>query len=371
MRARRPLVGWGLLLGAALLVGGCAIGGDTPGEFPQNALDPAGPIARSQDALWNLVFPIAVVVFVLVQGAIIVAVVKFRDRGETEPPKQVTGNTRLELIWTAIPALILAVIAVPTVGGIFALADDPDDDGALQVRVVGKQFWWEFEYLGEEGQGVVTANELHIPVDRAVRLQMEALSPQIPDTYDEADPEGSRGDQSLAGVIHSFWVPRLAGKQDVIPGYQRIMRLEAEEPGERYMGQCAEFCGLAHGEMRFEVVTHTAADFEEWLEAQSQPAGTDLEGLAAEGQELFGVHCVACHVLDGHPENNDQRVGPNLTHFASRQVFGGGIFGNDDDEQLAAWLRSPQEAKPGAQMPTLGLDDDQVDALVEYLQTLE
>ncbi|HVM15125.1 MAG TPA: cytochrome c oxidase subunit II [Egibacteraceae bacterium] len=370
MRARRPWTGWGLLVGVALVVSGCAIGGDTPGEFPQNALDPAGPIARQQDALWNLVFPIAVGVFVLVQGLILVAVIRFRDRGEDAPPQQVAGNTRLELIWTAIPALILAVIAVPTLGGIFALAEDPGEE-ALAVRVIGKQFWWEFEYLGDEGQGVVTANELHIPVDRPIRLQMEALSPQVPDTFDEEDPDASRSDQSMEGVIHSFWVPRLAGKQDVIPGYERLMRIEADEPGQRYSGQCAEFCGLAHAEMRFEVVTHTADDFETWLDEQAEPAGTDLEGLAAEGQELFGAHCVACHALDGHPEDAEIRIGPNLTHFASRQVFAGGIFDNDDPEQIAAWLRDPSDAKPGAQMPDLGLDDDQISALVEYLQSLE
>lgn len=370
MRARRPLVGWGLLLGAVLVVGGCAIGGDTAGDFPQNALDPAGPIARSQDALWNLVFPIAVAVFILVQGLIILAVIRFRDRGEPELPKQVAGNTRLELMWTAIPALILAVIAVPTIGGIFALADDTDEE-ALEVRVVGKQFWWEFEYLGEEGQGVVTANELHIPVERPVRLQMEALNPQVPDTFDEADPEGSRSAQSLAGVVHSFWVPRLAGKQDLIPGYERIMRIEAEEPGERYSGQCAEFCGLAHAEMRFQVVTHTPDEFSTWIEEQAQPADGDLEGLAAEGEELFGVNCVACHVVQGHPDNADLRIGPNLTHFASREIFAGGLFDNDDPEQIAAWLRDPSEVKPGAQMPDLGLADEQIDALVEYLQTLE
>lgn len=370
MRARRPVMGWGLLVGAALVLGGCAIGGDTAGEFPQNALDPEGPIARQQDALWNLVFPIAVGVFILVQGLILVAVIRFRDRGEDAPPRQVAGNTRLELIWTAIPALILAVIAVPTVGGIFALADDPGDE-ALAVRVIGKQFWWEFEYLGEEGQGVVTANELHIPVDRAVRLQMEALNPAVPDTFDEADPEGSRSDQSLAGVVHSFWVPKLAGKQDVIPGYERIMRIEADEPGQRYSGQCAEFCGLAHAEMRFQVVTHTADEFTAWLDDQAEPADDEPGGEAAEGQELFGQNCVACHAVDGHPENGDVRVGPDLTHFASREVFAGGLFDNDDPEQIAAWLRDPSDAKPGAQMPNLGLEEDQITALVEYLQTLE
>lgn len=370
MRARRPLVGWGLLLGTVLLASGCAIGGDTAGEFPQNALDPAGPIARSQDALWNLVFPIAIVVFILVQGVILIAVFRFRDRGEDAPPKQVAGNTRLELMWTAVPALILAIIAVPTVGGIFELADDPGED-ALQVRVIGKQFWWEFQYLGDEGQGVVTANELHIPAERPVRLQMEALNPQVPDTYDEADPEGSRSLQSQGGVIHSFWVPRLAGKQDVVPGYERIMRIEADKPGERYSGQCAEFCGLAHAEMRFQVVTHTPDEFAAWLEQQSQPAASGLEGLAAQGEDLFGVNCVACHVVDGHPANAGIRIGPNLTHFASRQVFAGGLFDNDDPEQIAAWLRNPSEVKPGAQMPNVGLAEDEIDALVEYLQTLE
>lgn len=370
MRARRPLVTWGALLVVAMVVAGCAGGGDTPAEFPQNALDPAGPVARSQDALWDLVFPIAVGVFILVQGLILVAVVRFRDRGEEGLPAQVAGNTRLELFWTAVPALILAVIAVPTVGGIFALADDPDDD-PVAVRVVGKQFWWEFEYLGDEGQGVVTANELHIPVDRPVRLTMESLNPQVPDTFDQADPEGSRSPQAQAGVIHSFWVPRLAGKQDVVPGYERIMRIEAEEPGQRYSGQCAEFCGLAHAEMRFEVVTHTAEEFATWLDEQAEPAATDLDGAAAQGEEIFGESCVACHVVNGHPDNADVRIGPNLTHFASREHFAGGIFDNDDPEQISEWLRNPQKAKPGAQMPNLGLSDDQIDALVEYLQGLE
>ena len=368
MRARRrPLAAWGLLLGGALLLVGCAAGGE--GEFPQNALDPAGPIARSQDALWNLVFPIAVGVFVLVQGLIIVAVIRFRDRGQDTPPRQVAGNTRLELFWTAIPALILAVIAVPTIGGIFALADDPGDE-ALDVRVIGKQFWWEFEYLGEEGQGVVTANELHIPEDRPVRLRLESLHPGVPDTFDPADPEGSRSEQAAAGVIHSFWVPRLAGKQDVVPGYERQMTIEADEAGQRYPGQCAEFCGLAHALMQFEVVTHTAEEFDTWLAEQAEPA-VSAQGATAQGEELFGQHCVACHAVEGHPQNAGVRIGPNLTHFASREIFAGGVFDNDDPEQIAAWLRSPPEAKPGAQMPTLGLEDDQIDALVEYLQSLE
>lgn len=366
----RPVRATVLLIGAALLLAGCAIGGDEPGQLPQDSLNPAGPGAEVADDLWNIVFPIAVAVFVLVQGALIYLMIRFRDRGQSTPPRQITGHTRLEIAWTIIPALILAGISVPTVAGIFELADKPDKDKSLDVRVVAKQFWFGFEYLGDEGQDVITANELHIPTGRPVQLTLEALNPQAPDTFDESEPEGSRAEQSLEGVIHSFWVPRLAGKQDVIPGYQRNLTLEADEPGT-YEGQCAEFCGLGHSEMRFEVVAHEPQEFQNWLDEQSQPADSDLDGLAAEGQKLFGQNCVQCHTIEGHPENADVRIGPNLTHFASRDQFAGAVFDVDNREQLAAWLRDPAAEKQGAQMPNLGLSEDDIDALVEYLYTLE
>jgi cytochrome c oxidase subunit II len=378
MRVRRSLAvrGRWLLPGVALALAGCAIGGDEPGVFPQDAMDPAGPIAASQDRLWNLVFPIAVAVFVLVMGLLVVSMIKFRYRGETEPPRQVHGNVRAELVWTIIPALILAVVvAPPTLGGIFTLAADPGDE-ALQVRVIGKQFWWEFEYLGDEGQDVITANELHIPTNRPVRLTMEALNPQQPDTFDEADPEGSRSPSSLDGVIHSFWIPRLAGKQDVVPGHERAMTIEAEEPGT-YEGQCGHFCGLGHALMRMRVIAQSPDEFEDWLDAQAEPAVTDLDGLAAEGEATFEeAGCMACHNIDGYetaagdtPEG--PRIGPDLTHFASRERFAGAIFDNDDADELAAWLRNPPEVKQGSQMPDLGLSEDQIEALVAYLQSLE
>lgn len=358
-----------LLVGAAVLMTGCAIGGDQPGELPQDALDPEGPAAETAHRLWNIVFPIAVAVFVIVQGALIYLMVRFRDRGQAAPPRQITGHTRLEIAWTVIPALILAAISVPTVAGIFELAADPGEE-ALDVRVVAKQFWFGFEYLGEEGQDVITANEMHIPTGRPVHLTLESLNPQAPDTFDASDPEGSRSEQSLEGVIHSFWVPSLAGKQDVIPGYQRTLTLAADEPGT-YEGQCAEFCGLGHSEMRFEVVAHEPEEFQRWLDEQSQPADSDLDGLAAEGQDIFGQNCVQCHAVEGHPQNADVRIGPNLTHFASRDQFAGAVFDVDDREQLAAWLRDPAAEKPGAQMPDLGLSEEDIDALVEYLYTLE
>lgn len=363
--ARRRWSAWTLVLG--LFIAGCATN-----DLPQSALDPAGPVARRQDQLWDLVFWIAVGVFVIVQGLILLAVFRYRDRGGDAIPKQVAGNTRLELLWTVIPALILIGIAIPTVGTIFELAREPDDQ-ALDVRVVGKQYWWEFEYVGEEGQGVVTANELHIPTDRAIALDMQSLSATQPDPGIEENPE--LGQPVSDGVIHSFWVPRLAGKQDVVPGHIRRMTIQADEPGV-YPGQCAEFCGLSHARMRFQVIAHEPAEFEQWLAGQAQPADAAAGALAAEGQELFqSQQCYTCHAVAGFEAATgtaaEVRIGPDLTHFASRNTFAGGVFDVDDPEQLAAWLRNPQEVKPGSQMPNLGLSPEQVEALSAYLYTLE
>ncbi len=362
---RRRWTAWTAVAG--LLLAGCATEG-----LPQSALDPAGPVAREQDQLWTIVFWIAVGVFVLVQALILWAVFRYRDHGGDDIPKQVAGNTRLEILWTIIPAVILIGIAVPTVRTIFDLAEPPGED-ALDVRVIGKQYWWAFEYLGEEGEGVVTANELHIPVGREVALDMQSLSATLPDPGADAAPE--IGQDVSNGVIHSFWVPRLAGKQDVVPGHTRRLMIQADEPGV-YPGQCAEFCGLSHARMRFEVIAHEPAEFEEWLADQAEPADPATGQLAAEGQELFeSQQCYTCHAVAGYEEATgtaaDVRIGPDLTHFASRRMFAGGVFDVDDPEQLKAWLRNPQAVKAGSQMPNLGLSDDQIDALTAYLYTLE
>ncbi|CAN5244767.1 cytochrome c oxidase subunit II [soil metagenome] len=332
---------WALLALVAVLVAGCGLTGG-----PQDALDPAGPVAEAQDRLWDLVFPIAVAVFVLVQGLIIVAMVRFRRRpGDDDVPRQVEGNTRLEIVWTAIPAVILAAIAVPMITTLFGLADRPE--GAMDVTVVGKQYWWEFEY---PDSGVVTATELHIPTDTPVWITLDGTGPD-------------------ADVIHSFWVPRLAGKTDYTPGDTQTMWLQADRPGT-YSGQCAEFCGLSHANMKFTVIAQEPDDFERWLAEQRQPAQPVAGGPATEGERLFSSQqCVACHVIDGY-EGADQRVGPDLTHFASRASFAGGMFPTTT-ENLRRWLRNPPAVKPGSQMPDLNLSGSQVDALVAYLQTLE
>ena len=348
---------WGIAWLALLLVAGCASAGD--GALPQNALDPAGPVARIQDRLWDLVFPVAVVVFILVQGLIIVAVVKFRDRGEDRPPRQIAGNTRLEVMWTIIPALILVGIAVPTIATIFRLAGPPADD-ALTVRVIGKQYWWQFEYLNAgPGEPIRTASELHIPIDREVFIELEGRPGETEDVVD---------------VIHSFWVPRLAGKQDYVPGHIRTMRIQADEPGT-YQGQCAEFCGLSHADMRFAVIAHEPADFDAWLATQRAPAGEPTSGLLRQGEQLFSQQqCFTCHTLDGHPDNANARTGPALTHFAERQKFAGYTY-DRTDENLRQWVSNPQSLKLGAQMPPYGtgvaLSDQELDALVAYLQSLD
>jgi cytochrome c oxidase subunit 2 len=344
---RSPLARW-LPVAAMILLAGCA-----REPLPQSVLAPEGPVAELQDDLWDIVWPVAAVVFVLVEVLLVVAVVKFRARGnETGPPRQVHGNTKLELLWTIIPTIILLVIAVPTIAGIFALAQVPEDP--LRVNVVGKQYFWEFTYTGADGEDVYTATELHIPANRPVFLEMDALGVQT--------AEG--------GVLHSFWVPRLAGKQDVVPGHTRTLTIEANEPGQVYSGQCAEFCGLSHANMLFRVYTHTQEDFDAWLAAQAEAAADPTDELAQRGAEVFTeAQCIACHAIEGY-EGAEARVGPNLTHFASRNTFAGGIFDNNE-ENLRAWLENPPGVKPGAQMPNLNLSEDQITALIAYLATLE
>lgn len=356
IRARAALIG-------ALALGLAACGRTDINEYPLDALSPEGPIAQQLDQLWDIVFPIAVVVFVLVEGLILFAVFKFRDRGDRDVPKQVEGNTRLEILWTIIPAVILAGIAVPTVGTIFELSEAPPEQERIDVDVVGKQFFWEFEYPDE---GIFTANELVIPTDTPVYLHMDG-SP----VYET--PEGQEF-RPTDLVIHSFWVPRLAGKTDFVPGADRHMTIEASSTGE-YLGNCAEFCGLSHANMRIRVQAVTPEQYQQWTENMAEPAESPDDGTAAaRGEEVFGANCVTCHAVEGHPNNLGQRTGPDLTHFNSRDTFAGAIFQVSDTQQLRQWIRDAPAEKPGAQMTPFGseqISDDQLDDLIEYLRTLD
>lgn len=328
------------LVALALVTNGC-VSKDAPLDW----LRPAGPIARDIGNLWTIVFWAAVAVFFLVEGAIVFALFRFRHRkSDTDMPKQTHGNTRLEVAWTIIPALLLAVLAIPTLSGIIALAEERP--GALRVDVTAHQWWWEYEY---PEQKVVTANELHIPVNRPVRLYLHS-----------------------ADIIHSYWVPALAGKQDVVP--QRVNRLtiEADRPGE-FQGTCVEYCGLSHANMRLRVYAHEPADFERWAREQAADAIVPTGGLAARGKTILETkQCATCHTIRGS-EKATGTTAPDLTHFASRWGFAGDIFVRND-RNLKLWLEDAPARKPGSKMPAgiseMGLTDDDITALIAYLQSL-
>jgi cytochrome c oxidase subunit 2 len=313
------------------------------GDKPQTTLDPAGEYARDPDKLWDLVFYIAVAIFVIVEAVLVFAVVKFRHKPDRHAA-QFHGNTKLEVVLTAVPAIILAAIAVPTVGQIFRLSEEPVGE-YLNVEVQGRQFWWRFEY---PDLGVVTANELHIPVGQDVRLAL--------DGYD---------------VVHNFWVPRLAGGEDVIPTRTNHILMKADEP-DVYLGQCKEFCGESHSRMRIRVVAQTPEEFEAWIaeqQAEAEPAASSV----AEGADIFSQTCTACHAVAGTenaPADDSALSGPNLTHFMSREMFAGNTFENNEDN-LRRWIDNPPAMKPGATMPDYGLSEQQIEAVVAYLQTLE
>ncbi len=273
-------------------------------------------------------------------------IIRFRRKpGDTRIPPQVHGNTRLEIAWTLVPAIILALIAIPSTRLIFQLNRDPGpDSGALTVRVIGHQWWWEFQY---PDQNVVTAGDLHVVVGRPVRLLITSQD-----------------------VIHSFWPPRLAGKVDAIPGRQNIMVFTPEETGVFY-GQCAELCGAQHAHMQFRVVVQTQQEFDAWIANQQQPAPEPPAGsLAATGKELFlgSAGCYACHTVNGTQAQG--KVGPNLTHVASRNLIA--AFLPNTPENLHSWISNPQGVKPYTKMVLpRQLSREEVDAIVAYLQTLQ
>ncbi len=320
---------------AALAVAACAP------NAPQTTLDPKGPNAQTISNLIDPVFWVAGIVFVLVEGMAVIFVIKYRDRGDNSPePVQIHGNSRLEVGWTLIPAAILVAVAIPTIATIFKLSHKPAN--AINVTVTAHQWWWEYSY---PDLGLVTANELHMPVNQPLEIKLVG-----------------------ADVIHSFWVPALAGKTDVIPGQNNHMSMTGSTVGS-YLGQCTEFCGLSHANMRLKAFVQTPEEFKSWVDGQRLAATAPPGGSPAEaGLALFAVKgCAGCHTVEGVAAG---KVGPNLTHLQSRTSFAGAMF-NMSPENLAIWLKNPPGVKPGSKMPNLNLSGDEITKLVAYLETLK
>ncbi len=384
-----------LVAGLGVLVAGCAQ------DAPQDTWDPAGPNAQMINDLDWIVFPIAGVVGLIVLTFVAIIVVKFRDKGQPIP-EQTHGKPALEIALTILPALILIGIAIPTVGTIMALNET--DDTECIVNVTGQQWWWEVDYAQQDGCGgisepIVTSGQMVIPINTPVLVR------------------GTSRD-----VIHSWWIPRLNGKRDMVPGRVHTLRLEADEPGI-YAGQCTEFCGLSHANMRMEVIAMTNEDFEAWkaqqlAEYQAPEPGT----LAATGESTFVAQCSRCHQVNGLEDSDGDPIiarpdlnvysgaAPNLSYLMTRNTFAGATWPLLNDEcranvydapsdevgqlylegvsaeclnsvQLREWLRNSPAMKPmytdpeklaetnelPRGMPNLALSEDQIDELIAYL----
>lgn len=372
----------------ALLAGACS-----PEQYPQTALRPISDFAKIGDGIQTTTFYWAFGVFMLVEGALLYAIFRFRGKPDDAAPRQVHGNTTLEIVWTVIPALILAAIAVPTVRGIFQTNLIPAGEH-LTVEVIGHQWWWEFRY---PDLNITTANEVHIPVGQTVAFRM-----------------------GTADVVHSFWPPRFAGKRDVFPNRKTRLWFKAEESGE-YPGQCAEFCGIQHARMAFRVHAQTPEEFQAWVshmqtlgpkpakaaaapppasdsvrtasagaevqaaerpqprrDARQNAAGKDTGSTVpaavppqspayAAGEKLFlAKGCVGCHSLNAVDAPKGM-IGPNLANVGGRSYIGAGSFKNTD-ENLARWIQNPQAMKVGVLMPNLGVTAAEATSLVAYLR---
>lgn len=316
----------------ALLSGGCGL------DSPMTTVLPKSDLGQEIHDLFMNIAGWALFIFVVVEALLLFVVWRYRDRPGRAEPRPIHGHLGLELIWTLIPVVIVISIAVPTIAVVFRTHAPPPAE-ALKVEVVGHQWWWEIRY---PDLGVRTANELHLPVGRPVSLALTS-----------------------ADVIHSFWVPQLGGKRDLIPGKVNHLVFTVAGPGE-YPGQCAEFCGVSHANMRLLVVAQAPAEFEAWAARQKAPPASPT-GTAAEGREVFQASaCVACHTVRGVAFGV---VGPDLTHIGGRRTLAAGLLRNTPKE-MARWLADPPAVKPGSRMPKLPLTQEQIAALVAYLEGL-
>ncbi|MCU1386120.1 MAG: cytochrome c oxidase, subunit [Acidobacteria bacterium] len=312
---------------------------------PTTIFAPASTPANAIAGLSMLVVGMTGVIFVAVAGLLIYAIVAFRrSPDQAIEPAQVYGSNQVELAWTVVPMLIVVVLFLATVRVITRVQEAGRPADALQVVAVGHQFWWEYRY---PGSGVVTANELHVPVSEAGHPAATVI------TLLSADTD------------HSFWVPRLAGKTDLIPNRVNSTWIEPAEEGV-YLGQCAQYCGTQHAKMLLRVYVETREAFERWIGGQRRRAAVDA--TVAEGGRVFQhTSCVNCHTIAGTAANG--RFGPDLTHVMSRDTIAAGIAPNTRDN-LRRWIRNPDDIKPGSRMPAMNLNEQELDAVTAYLASL-
>jgi cytochrome c oxidase subunit 2 len=308
---------------------------------------PESTPANSIFDLSMFVLAVTGTIFIVVAGLLAYAIVTFRTTpaNADREPAQVYGSTQIELAWTIVPILIVIVLFAATARVIHAIQEAPPPAHAVEVTVIGHQFWWEYHY---PALGVVTANELHIPVSHPSQPRPTFLKLMSADTN------------------HSFWIPRLAGKVDLIPNRVNQMWMDPQRTGI-YLGQCAQYCGTQHAKMLQRVSVDTPEEFDAWIQAQQEPAREDASAIA--GRRIFErTACINCHTVRGTAANG--RFGPDLTHVMSRATLASGAAENTP-ENLRRWLSDPDSIKPGSLMPTMQLSGPELDALVLYMQSLE
>jgi len=319
-------------------------------QSPTSIFDPAATPAHSAFGLSMLVLSITLAIFLIVGGLLLYALIRYRHRPEDSDrePAQIYGSNQIELSWTVIPILIVVMLFLTTTRVILGTQAIPKPDDAMDVTVIGHQYWWEYRY---PKLGVVTANELHISIS------------------DPTKPSPTYLEMSSADVSHSFWIPRLAGKTDLIPNRVNTMWIDPQQPG-LYLGQCAQYCGTQHAKMLLRVYAQSPEDFAAWVNQQKKPAQQNFTGnaAAAEGQTVF-MHnaCINCHTVSGTAATG--RFGPDLTHLASRDTIASGPIQNTP-ENLRKWIDDPNSMKPGSLMPAMHLNDHDLDVITAYLTQL-
>lgn len=353
LRRRWTQMGAALLpLVALVLLSACAneaIGGPSGEPLDASTIDAKSDWNRDILNLYTLVFWLATFVFVIVEAALLYSVFRYRRRrGENRLPRQIHGNNAVEVAWTIAPALLLVIVAIPTVQLIIK-QESPPPSNALTIEVIGHQFWWEARY---PEQNLTTANEIHVPVGRPVAFRL---------TSDD--------------VQHAFWVAKMGGKKDLYPNRVNTLWFTPEETGT-YYGQCSELCGTSHGFMKFRLMVDEPAAFDQWVAAQKQPnAVVPAEQQQIKRGETLFAQCVGCHVLYGHPNpaanNPEGKIGPNLTHIGSRTTIAAGWLDNNQ-ANLVRWIRNSQDVKPGNKMQAFeNLSQQDLEALAVYLLSLK